>query len=210
MKKITKLLPLIFLVSGCMSTAEIKTQRVDNAKTLQQKRDILLKNFTTNSSSPDYQRERFLKLGVETDDFLSSLILTCKSSNDEQCVESFYQNAYDVIYQENRNKCFQDSDCKRTTLKSDNINELNHQYYQFVYYNKYQTGQADALARLVCNAIAHNQLSGMPYNQAEDVVRSISGVEPVSREILVKIGNACWYISYYGESNPTSTIQPPR
>jgi hypothetical protein len=50
----------------------------------------------------------------------------------------------------------------------------------------------------------------MPFDQAESVVRGISGVDPVSREMLVGVGNACWNLSYYGFKDPLSALRPLR
>lgn len=209
MNKLLISFPFILLLSGCMSTAELRSQQVDRAKTLQEKRDILLMAAGTGSSTPEFDRELYLRNGKETDAFLSDLVRTCKASKDRDCVKDFYSNAADEAIKKNREKCFLDPTCKKETLKSENARELNSQYYQFVYHNKYQSGDADSLARMVCKAIANNQKAGMPYDQAEDTVRGISGIEPISREILVKLGNACWQLSSLGVKNPISEIKPP-
>ncbi|PTA90966.1 hypothetical protein C9415_21610 [Kluyvera sp. Nf5] len=201
-------LPFILFLSGCMSPSELRNQQVERAKTLQEKRDILLTDATIGSRTPLFERELLLSNGKETDAFLSDLIRTCKASEDRDCVKDFYSNAADEAIKKNREKCFIDPTCKKETLKSENARELNSQYYQFVYHNQYQSGDADSMARMVCKAIANNQKAGMPYEQAEETVRDISGIEPISREILVKLGNACWQLSYLGVKNPISEIKP--
>lgn len=90
----------------------------------------------------------------------------------------------------------------------DSKKELNSQYYLFVYYDRYNSSEADSEARMVCRAISKNQRAGMPYSQAEVMVRGIDGVDPVMREMLVKIANSCWNLSYYGFSDPMSTLKP--
>ncbi|EAS0611720.1 hypothetical protein E8Q24_04850 [Salmonella enterica] len=208
MIKIALFLIPFFLLSGCASEVDMKAKSVNQAKTLQQKRDALLSYSSKVGWSADIARERYLKNGVENDAFLSNLIETCKASEYRSCVKKFYEDSANKKEEEKRSKCLSDQACKKDLIISESVDDLNNKYFQLINYNSYQTGDADYFARMVCDAISNNQKFGMPFGQTESVVRGISGVDPFSREMLVGIGDACWKLSYYGYKNPMSTLRP--
>jgi hypothetical protein len=210
MRAIKTILLVSLLLSGCATELDNKIRSVDQAPTMQNKRDYLLSYSEQKGYSATAARAKFLKYGSEDEALLSRLIESCKASDRRSCVQKFYEKAANDAEQQTRSKCFSDEVCKKNLVIEESTTELNDKYYQVVYYNHYQSGDADRLARMVCSAISNNQKSGMPFDQAESVVRGISGVDPVSREMLVGVGNACWNLSYYGFKDPLSALRPLR
>lgn len=207
MKGALVIITLCALLVGCASELEKKKSAVNNAHSLQEKRDVLLKYSATAGWPADNEREDYLKYATETDAFLSGLVSTCYADEYRSCVKKFYASATESAKEEKRKKCFLDSECKKKIIVSEAQEELNKWYYIFIYNNQYQTGEADRMARMICDAVTKNQNAGMPYNQTENIIRRISGIEPVNREMLIKIGNSCWYLSHYGY-DPITLIRP--
>ncbi|WP_149543175.1 hypothetical protein [Serratia marcescens] len=207
MKGALVIITLCALLVGCASELEKKKSAVNNAHSLQEKRDVLLKYSATIGWPADNEREGYLKYGAETDAFLSGLVSTCYADEYRDCVKKYYDAAWKLAYKEDRRKCFLDTECKKNTIVSEAQEELNKWYYILIANNQFQTGEADRTARMICDAVTKSQNAGMPYDQTENIIRRISGIEPVNREMLIKIGNACWDLSHYGY-DPITLIRP--
>ncbi|MFT2793024.1 hypothetical protein ACMV5I_23560 [Serratia sp. T13T92] len=207
MKRLLVIITFCSLLVGCASELEKKKSAVDKAHSLQEKRDVLLKYSATAGWSADRERDGYLKYGAETDSFLSGLVSACYANEYRDCVKKYYDTAWELAYKEDRRKCFLDAECKKNTIVSEAQDELNKWYYILIANNQFQTGEADRTARMICDAVAKSQSAGMPYEQTESIIRRISGIEPVNREMLIKIGFACWDLSYYGY-DPITSIRP--
>lgn len=101
MNKILALSILSFSLSGCITPAYEKSRDLESAKTLQEKRDVLLKwspnglnplcsNLPTNAREA---RNRYLKYNDESNEFLNGLINKCYSSISDACVFNYYWSA---------------------------------------------------------------------------------------------------------------------
>ncbi|EPJ0509688.1 hypothetical protein ACTBNK_006003 [Klebsiella variicola] len=209
MRHSTFILFSIFLLTGCLSRGQLQDVAVSNARSPQEKRDVLL-SYATGEHSASWERSRYLNYGEEDDNFISNLVITCSASEDRDCVKTFYSKKAEEAENNFRKKCFSDDNCKKNILVNENSKELNQQYNLLISYNRFQSGDADYMARLVCSTIANNQRAGMPRNQSEGIIRGISGIDPISRDILVKIGDACWMLSSYGYHDPMRLLSSPR
>lgn len=209
MRHSTFILFSIFLLTGCLSRGQLQDVAVSNARSPQEKRDVLL-SYATGEHSASWERSRYLNYGEEDDNFISNLVITCSASEDRDCVKNFYSKKAEEAENNFRKKCFSDENCKKNILVNENSKELNQQYNLLISYNRFQSGDADYMARLICSAIANNQRAGMPRNQSEGIIRGISGIDPISRDILVKIGDACWMLSSYGYHDPMTLLSSPR
>lgn len=209
MRLSTFILFSIFLLTGCLSRGQLQDVAVSNARSPQEKRDVLL-SYATGEHSASWERSRYLNYGEEDDNFISNLVITCSASEDRDCVKTFYSKKAEEAENNFRKKCFSDENCKKNILVNENSKELNQQYNLLIYYNRFQSGDADYMARLICSAIANNQRAGMPRNQSEGIIRGISGIDPISRDILVKIGDTCWMLSSYGYHDPMTLLSSPR
>lgn len=199
----------IFLLTGCLSRGQLQDGAVSNGRTPQEKRDVLL-SYATGEHSASWERSRYLDYGEEDDNFISNLVITCSASEDRDCVKTFYNKKADEAEINFRKKCFSDNNCTKNLLVNENSRDLNQQYNLLISYNRFQSGDADYMARMICGAISKNQRAGMPRNQSEGIIRGISGIEPISRDILVKIGDACWVLSSYGYHDPMTLLSSPR
>ena len=159
--------------AGCASELEKRQSSIDNAHTLQEKRDVPLKYSTAVGWPADYEREGYLKYGKETDKFLSGLVSTCYADEYRDCVKKYYYSAWQLAYKDDRHRCFLDAECKKNTIVSESKQDLNKWYYILIANNQFQTGEADRTARMICEAVSKNQKSGMPYDQAENIIRRI-------------------------------------
>lgn len=209
MRHSTFVLLTIFLLTGCLSRGQLQDGAVSNARSPQEKRDVLL-SYATGEHSASWERSRYLDYGEEDDNFLSNLVITCSASEDRDCVKKFYSKKAEEAESNFRKKCFSDENCKKNILVNENSKELNQQYNLLIYYNRFQSGDADYMARMICSAIANNQRAGMPRNQSEGIIRGLSGIDPISRDILVKIGDACWMLSSYGYHDLMTLLSSPR
>lgn len=199
----------IFLLTGCLSRGQLQDVAVSKSRTPQEKRDVLL-SYATGEHSASWERSRYLNYGEEDDNFISNLVITCSASEDRDCVKTFYSKKAEEAENNFRKKCFSDENCKKNILVNENSKELNQQYNLLISYNRFQSGDADYMGRLICSAIANNQRAGMPRNQSEGIIRGISGIDPISRDILAKIGDACWMLSSYGYHDPMTLLSSPR
>jgi len=101
MKKLCCVVLSCLILSGCGYQYERNRDR-EEAKTLQQKRDVLLKwsPFEIKNRSPDdpyniYDaRKRYIGNGEESDSFLTGMISSCYSSLSDECAYNYYVAAY--------------------------------------------------------------------------------------------------------------------
>ncbi len=115
MNKILALSILSFSLSGCITPSYEKSRDFESAKTLQEKRDVLLKwspnelnplgsNLPSNAMDA---RNRYLKYSDENNEFLNGLINQCYRSTSSVCAYNYYWNAA-KLEEEKENKKYDD------------------------------------------------------------------------------------------------------
>lgn len=105
MKKACCVILSCLILSGCGYQYERSRDR-EEAKTLQQKRDVLLKwsPFEIKDRSPDgpynvYDaRRRYIGHGEESESFLSGMISSCYNSTSDTCAYHYYVDAANADY----------------------------------------------------------------------------------------------------------------
>lgn len=112
MNKILALSILSFSLSGCITPAYEKSRDLESAKTLQEKRDVLLKwspfEIKTRGVNDPYNvneaRRRYLEHGEESESFLTGLISSCYSSASDICAYNYYVDANNKNWEEIKKK----------------------------------------------------------------------------------------------------------
>lgn len=107
MKKACCVILSCLILSGCGYQYERSRDR-DEAKTLQQKRDVLLKwsplEIKQRSDNSPYNandaRRRYLEHGEESDSFLEGLVSACFTSKSDVCAYNYYVDADNKYWSE--------------------------------------------------------------------------------------------------------------
>lgn len=101
MRKLIFLSIIFFLITGCTTSEYEKSRDFESAKTLQQKRDVLLKWGQDGVASWDSglpsnaikARGEYLKYKDEDDIFLKGLVDSCYNSSSNKCTYDYYMSA---------------------------------------------------------------------------------------------------------------------